>query len=375
VELVCLTAWGFRNLAPERISFDQGVNWILGENGEGKSNLLEAIAMLSSLRSFRTSHLRSVVKHGEKSFRLEAEIRGESGRWHLRQVVESGPPLRRYLSVNGQEVGSSQYLQVMPVFTLSSDSRELVTGSPQLRRSYIDQITFLLEPAHFGELSSYRKALRQRNASLTGFVTDDEMASWEELLSTSAASVVLRRLRSVARLQEPFQEIYSSLRGERFPDISVGYRHESWLDSFESGADLQDQYRNRYNSNRVRDRQVGFTTDGPHRHDLKLLVDGRPARDVLSAGQIKVVVAALRLAALAQVESDRSERLPVLVDDVDAELDRHVLSRLIDHLGELRQLFLSSAHGEMVGVGSGSASRLWIRQGACHDDCRAETKK
>jgi DNA replication and repair protein RecF len=340
------------------------VNWILGENGEGKSNLLEAIAMLSSLRSFRTSNIRSIVSHGEQGFRLEAEIRGESGRWRLRQVVESGPPLRRHLTVNGKEVGSSQYLQVMPVFTLSNDSCELITGPPQARRSYIDQMTFLLEPAHFDELSTYRKALRQRNASLSCGVTDDEMASWEELLSRSAAMVVVRRMRYVRILQDPFQEIYSSLRGERFPDLAISYRHESWLESNDSEVDLHDQYKSRYYSNRARDRQVGFTTDGPHRHDMKLLANGRPARDVLSAGQLKVVVAALRLAALTQVESDRGERLPVIVDDVDAELDRHVLSRLIDHLGERRQLFLSSAHGEMVAVKPGSASRLWIRQGA-----------
>jgi DNA replication and repair protein RecF len=261
-------------------------------------------------------------------------------------------------------------MQVMPVFALSDSDRELVIGSPGTRRSYLDRLTYLLEPAHYDHLSTYRQVLRQRNVALSSAVTEDEMDVWEERLAMAAAQVIARRLRTVHRLQQPFLKIYSDLRGESFPDIEISYRHEPWLDpsgSREAGENLHKQYKKRYYMMRGRDCQAGFTTDGPHRHDLRLRVDGRSARDVLSAGQVKVVAAALRLAALAQVEDHRSERCPVVVDDVDAELDRHALSRLIDHLDDRRQLFLSSAHEEMLTgkVASAPASRIVMRQGAC----------
>jgi DNA replication and repair protein RecF len=287
------------------------------------------------------------------------------------QLVEVGPPLRRSLTINDAPVSPSQYMQVLPVFALSDLDRELVTGAPETRRSYLDRLSYLLEPAHYDHLSTYRRVLRQRNVALSSpTVTEDEMDVWEERLATAADQVVARRLRTVQRLQKPFQQIYSDLRGESFPDIEISYRHEAWLDLSDperAGENLHKQYQERYYMMRGRDCQAGFTTDGPHRHDLRLRVDGRSARDVLSAGQVKVAAAALRLAALARVEDHRSERCPVVVDDVDAELDRHVLSRLIDHLDDRRQLFLSSAHEEMLTgkVASASASLMLMRQGAC----------
>ncbi len=105
---------------------------------------------------------------------------------------------------------------------------------------------------------------------------------------------------------------------------------------------MEDLYRQRYNETRTRDRQQGFTGDGPHRHDLSLKTAGRSVRYVLSSGQTKGVAAALRLATLAQVEKERNERFPVIVDDVDAELDGAALTLLVEHLGNERQLFLSS---------------------------------
>ena len=105
---------------------------------------------------------------------------------------------------------------------------------------------------------------------------------------------------------------------------------------------MEDLYRQRYNETRTRDRQMGFTGDGPHRHDLSLKIGGRGVRYVLSSGQTKRVAAALRLATLAQVERDRNERFPVIVDDVDAELDGAALTLLVERLGNERQLFFSS---------------------------------
>ena len=118
-----------------------------------------------------------------------------------------------------------------------------------------------------------------------------------------------------------------------------------------------------YNETRARDRRTGFTNEGPHRHDLGLRADGRSVRHMLSSGQSKVVAAALRLASLTQVEKERGEHLPVIIDDVDAELDSEVLGRLIEHLEGERQLFFSSAdRGVSQRLKTGS-NQLEVHQG------------
>jgi DNA replication and repair protein RecF len=123
---------------------------------------------------------------------------------------------------------------------------------------------------------------------------------------------------------------------------------------------VEELYRQRYNETRTRDRQMGFTVDGPHRHDLGIKTAGRSVRHVLSSGQTKGVAAALRLATLAQVERERDERFPVVIDDVDAELDGTALTRLVERLGGERQLFVSSTseHVAKMAGPRGSCIRL-----------------
>jgi DNA replication and repair protein RecF len=122
-------------------------------------------------------------------------------------------------------------------------------------------------------------------------------------------------------------------------------------------------YRQRYNETRARDRQAGFTLDGPHRHDVSLRCEGREARYLLSSGQAKVVAAALRLATLACVEREHGEHYPVIVDDIDAELDRGALERLLRFLGTERQVLMSSTSEQVAEVAGHGTQRLRLDNG------------
>jgi len=366
VELISLRTRNFRNLASLQVAWSGGANLVLGGNGEGKTNLLEAVAVLGNLRSFRTTSLRRVVRHGESSLAVEGELNVGGARWRLQQVLDVGPPLRRELSINGGRVAAAHYLTAFPVFAISPTDRDLVVGKPSLRRAYLDRLAFLLEPTLFEQLRAFRRALRQRNAALVSGAGNDELATWDEGVAAGAARVVRARLAVMERIRASFGELYEMLRGRDFPDVGLAYRGDSWWRQGDAPEPLQEAYLERLQAVRGRDRQVGYTMDGPHRHDVLLRVDGRSGRDVLSSGQIKVVAAALRLASLAEVERERDDSLPVIVDDVDAELDRTVLSKLVAHLGCGRQLFLSSAHEEMVSGHFESAVELWMRQGTCN---------
>ena len=128
---------------------------------------------------------------------------------------------------------------------------------------------------------------------------------------------------------------------------------------------MAESYRSRYTETRARDRLAGYTGEGPHRHDVAVRVDGKPGRDVLSSGQTKVVAAALRLAAVVEVEAQRGEMLPVIIDDMDAELDIDTQSRLLECVGRGRQLLLSSAHESMVTEVVAARTTLRMEGGRC----------
>jgi DNA replication and repair protein RecF len=354
---------GFRNLASTKVSFSRISNLVAGANGQGKTNLLEAVTVLGNLRSFRVSSMRRLVAHGESEFVLEGRVETRTGMVRLSQHVTPGPPVRRALEINGASSSLAQYLQLFPVIALSGADRDLVAGEPSARRAFLDRSAFLLEPGFFDEIHDYRRTLRQRNAALSGAVRDREMEAWEGRLASAAAKVVHRRRCMCEHLVDAFEPIYHELQSKDFPEIDLFYRGEAGLEQAEKVSEVEEHYRKRYNETRARDRRLGFTGEGPHKHDLGLRADGRAVRHMLSSGQTKVVAAALRLASLKQIERVRGEHLPVIIDDVDAELDAVVLSRLIGHLEGDRQLFLSSANNRVFHELSAGSSRLDIRQG------------
>lgn len=354
MELIDLSIRDFRNLSNQIFAFGKTKNAIIGANGAGKTSLLEAMVVLGNLRSFRATSLRRVVRHNEASFRLAGTV-FTGGRTHsLEQVVELGSPITRTLRVDGTKADVERYLQLFPVFAISAQDRELITGGPEGRRSMLDRFVFLLKPGHLDRLRSYRRLLRQRNAALVGHASDAEIEAWEAPLSAAAAAVIEAREKGAETLAERFSEEWRELSHGNEVKISIEYRSEAWSGPFGGAKKVEDLYRQRYNETRTRDRQLGFTGDGPHRHDLSLKTAGRRVRYVLSSGQAKGVAAALRLAALAQVEKERNERFPVIVDDVDAELDDGALTLLVERLGNKRQLFLSSTServAELAGPG------------------------
>jgi DNA replication and repair protein RecF len=363
VELVELKATGFRNLKAETLAWNRQTNLVVGANGQGKTNLLEAVAVLGNLRSFRTLTIARVVAHGDGGFLLEGLVDTTAGSIRLGQQVTTGPPVRRALSVAGAPAAMDEYLQVLPVFSLTGADRQLVIGPPESRRAFLDRCAFLLEPGYFRELRLFRRLLRQRNAALAAVVSSSEMETWESQLAQAASVVVVRRRDVVRRLVNSFESSYNELRGEDFPEVRIAYRGDPTEEQAEQGPEVEEYYRKRYNETRERDRRLGYTGEGPHRHDLGLRANERAVRDTLSSGQTKVVAASLRLASLRQAEEKRNERFPVIIDDIDAELDRTVLVRLVEYLDGKRQLFLSSANSEVLKGVTPSSSRLEIHRG------------
>lgn len=355
----------YRNLADDTVRLAAGLNLVLGDNGQGKSNLLEAAAVLGTLRSFRTASLRSCVRHGCTGAAVSGEVGGARGRSRIEVHLRAGQTLERRQLVDGRSCPVERYLGVLPLTVLTGWREDLVAGGPQVRRSFLDRLAFQLKPSTLGELRRYRAALAQRNAALRDRRSAREVAAWEPALARAAAEVVWTRRWALELLRPVVRQAFADVAACRVEGLELAYRGESWLPEGADPGELAEIYEKRYASARERDGRLGFTGIGPHRHDLSLAVDGRPAREALSSGQAKLVAATLRLAALEAVEGDggRDDPAPVVMDDADAELDREAFRVLLRRVGRDRQVLVSSPRGEEIQREIQPDAVIWLRGG------------
>lgn len=344
--LLHLSVRGFRNLQPLDRDLPRGVLLLLGPNGAGKSNFLEAVAVLGNLLSFRPGPPAAWVQRGAGGFALAGAVERSGVRVELRQAVKVHRTLVRALYRGARRLAPAEYLELLPVAAFSSQDRQLVWGAPEDRRRFLDRCSFQLHPETLLVLQRYRQALRQRNALLQSGGGDDQLAAFEHDLATLGARVVQLRRQTIAALEPALQDELAAL-GWSLSRLNLRYHHGDG-ELADDAATTATRLALRLARMRRAERARGYTIVGPHRHDLQLVVSGQPAREVVSAGQGKLLATALKLATVAVVARVRGIRPTVVFDDVDAELDAGALQRVLARLTVGGQLLLSSAHDEVV---------------------------
>lgn len=282
---------------------------VVGRNGHGKTNLLEAVYYLVLFRSFRGAQDREAVEFGSSGFFLSGEVdarANETPSGHVTAGYETATGRKR-VTVDGAEVDRfSDAIGRMRAVIITPDDRELVVGSPGARRRYLDIVLSLTCHGYLEALRSYRHALRQRNAALRR-LRGDEAAAFESALGTWGRVLIERRRMWTASVTEPFGALATAM-GE-CGDARLRYH---------ANDDALD-----FSAVRDRDLQRGTTTIGPHRDDLVITLDGRRLQAVGSAGQQRTAAMALRL-----LEADALGNPVLLLDDIFAELDDERRERL-----------------------------------------------
>ncbi len=346
VPIARLSASGFRNLSVQALGVPAGLTVVVGRNGSGKTNLLEAIAVLGNLASFRPGQVSSWIRQGASGFALAGELESAGSAVDVRhEVVLRGQPVRSLVR-GARRLGAAEYLDLLPVATLSGHDRALIWGNPEDRRRFLDRLCFQLKPESLPVLQRYRRALRQRNALLVAGGRPEEFDAFESDLAQLGAQVIAARMAAIAGLERLLGDELESL-GWWIGKPVLGYTSPDGVAVAEL-ATLAARLRTALAAARRLERGRGHTAVGPHRHDLQLTVHGAPAREILSAGQGKLLATGLKLAAMALVSATRGRTPTVVFDDVDAELDAEVLRRVIARLEGAGQALLSSAHEEMM---------------------------
>ena len=359
---------GFRNLSPQQLRIPDGMTVVAGPNGSGKTSLLEAVAVFGNLASFRTTASAALIRHGAPGFALAGTVDRDRASVELRQEVLAGARLSRSLFRGARRLGAAEYLDIAPVAAFSSLDRTFLWGPPEERRRFLDRVAFYRHPEALLVLQRYRRVLRQRNALLCSDAADAQFEAFEHDLAALGARVVQLRLDALAALEGELASELETL-GWSLSRPNLRYTAPDGLAPADP-ATMARRLRASFVRMRQRERSRRHTLVGPHRHDLSVHVRGAAARDVLSAGQGKLLTTALKLATTGVLAAVRGLEPVVVFDDVDAEFDADVLTRVLARLRRMGQALLSSAHDDLMLPRLAGATLWRMRDGAVETEAQ-----
>ncbi len=329
----------FRNYEHLDLSFEEGQSVVLlGKNGQGKTNLLEAIAMLALGKSFRLRKAADLIAWGQSHGRIKGELQAGTDRpTELELFLQRQPDLKK-LKKNEQVVAPKEFLGSLRVVIFTPDQLEMVTGSPLLRRQFMDRVLVQIDPAYVESLGTYQRLLKHRNALLKsiqfGRAHGEDLDWWDQPFAQEAARLWARRKELLNALHETLESQYQNIAGTQ---DSLTLHME-----FPDQAHLLDELMLRRDS----DIRYGSSSFGPHRDDFSFFLNGRILEHTGSRGEQRTAVLALKLAELQHLESTTQDKALLLLDDVFSELDASRQEKLLEQLAG-RQSFLTSAtlHG------------------------------
>lgn len=326
-----------RNITSIDLQPGSGINIIHGANGSGKTSILEAIHLLGLARSFRSSQLKPLIQHGTDTATVFAHLSNRVNLGISRSLKGNGE-----IRIDGKTVkGAASLAQQLPIQLFNPDTFRILEGSPASRRQFIDWGVFHVEHPFLDHWRLARKSLQQRNALLKRGAAKEELMPWTRSFIEQSDAVDRLRSGYLERLLPHVNRVLTSL----LPDAGViRFRYERGWDS---GEDLGEVLATAID----RDRRYGHTHYGFHRAELRILMDdgGQDAAEILSRGQQKLVVCALKIAQGMLLQSDNEMGCIYLIDDLPSELDVQNRTRLCKLIEQLQsQVFITCIEPESL---------------------------
>ena len=347
-----ITTQSYRNLVDADTDFHPQSNILVGRNGQGKTNLLEAIYFLSTTKSFRTTRTASVFRFDSSSVFVSGVVERDRVQRTISVGLETGETKRRVLMINGEKVTLPAYLEALSVFAYSAARLDAIRGTPEERRRFLDRGIATVHPAYVEQLSRYMRVLKQRNALIAEVAQHREASAsldaWDNELMVAAKAVHRAREAYANDLARVFAEIVQ--------------RHQYHVSNVELSykPSTTDEIAKR----RREELRARVTLAGPQRDMLEFTIDGRPAAEVLSGGEQKMIVLFLKFAKIELFRRRYDEAPLFLLDDVDAELDLEILQDFLSRLPVSTQVFATSAKEAFLAVlEAGPHRRLTLENG------------
>ena len=393
-----LTLSSFRNYESLELTLGPGMVLFQGANGQGKSNLLEAVYLLAVAKSPRASTDRELVRFDSESEETYSRVSASvhTGGDPLRVQIDfrstlvpvsngdngNGPSesisVQKYFRVNGVPRRASDVVGQVNAVMFSADDLEIVYGTPSVRRRYLDILISQLDRGYLKALQRYGRVMTQRNHLLRsikeGSSRAEELEFWDDELIAEGKQIIARRAETMRDLNDIALHMHQSLTGDGEP-LALEYRPNVQLGDSLDEDDIASDMRKAMVSRRQRELSRGVTVTGPHRDDMGMLVDGMEVSGYASRGQARTVVLAMKLAEAALLKEGRKQEPVLLLDDVFSELDAARRVHVLETVSSYEQSFITTTDVEAIDERFlGKMSRFVVRRGSVQaDEVSAET--
>lgn len=330
----------FRNLKDSFITVSPSINVVYGKNGQGKTNLLEGIWMLGGLRSFRSAKDKELIKEGFASAEIEAGFFSQDREQTAKLAIM---PNKREATINGvKKKSASSLIEVFSSVVFSPEHLTMIKSGPGERRKFIDSAICRFKPKYANIYTRFNKILSQRNALLKAITQnggENMLEPWDISLASWGAALVFERLSYIRLLRENSKNIYKGISGGT-EELSMNYISSFGVLENDSINEIEEKLLSKLKDSRKEDINYRFTTSGPHRDDLEIMINGKSARIFGSQGQQRSAVIALKLSESDILQQEKDEKPVIILDDVLSELDVERQKFLLNKTKD-RQVFIS----------------------------------
>ncbi|MFY8159822.1 MAG: DNA replication/repair protein RecF [Candidatus Kapaibacteriota bacterium] len=346
----------FENLRCHSISeyeFEENFNIIYGNNGIGKTTILEAISICSMSKSFTNGTDQTILKETENRYNINLFAKNDN---QLNYKVNVSYELNKKKSISNSYVdncSAKELISQFPLVILNPDMKEITAGAPSNRRSFIDKILSYTNISYYQTLVDFKKVLKYRNSLLNSALKDRYfdyalLEPWTDKFIELSAKIIFNRIKFVYEFLDIYKEYYSEISSSKeVVDLNYKIHCDKTKNIINSVNNiyitnskennlvlLENQLKEIYEESKIIERRRGITTFGPHKDDLEILLNDRLSKDKASQGQHKTLLISLKFAELDYIEKIRNEKPVVLLDDIFSELDEHRSAQLLSVLSK-----------------------------------------
>ena len=344
MKLTELNLHHFRNYDEDQVEFSPQINVLIGENAQGKTNLLESIYVLAMTRSHRTNNDRELIEFGKDAAQIRGTVQRELG--SLKLELDIGKHGKKAKANHLEKARLSEYLGQLNVILFAPEDLALVKGAPTVRRRFIDMEFGQVSPKYLHDLTQYRDILKQRNRYLKQLQSHEAQDQlYLEVLSEQLAAVggaiISQRVKFLSELEGYAQELHQSITQGRENltfEYSSAVKDASTLTEVELSEALMDLYR----QNQSKEIFQGTTLYGPHRDDVRFLINHKNVQTYGSQGQQRTTALSVKLAEIDLMKNQTGEYPILLLDDVLSELDGARQTHLLKTIQDKVQTFLTT---------------------------------
>lgn len=339
-----LTLTGFRNYEKENVTFHPSINVFLGENAQGKTNMMESIYVLAMARSHRTNNDKELIGWGKEFTKIEGTVQKRNHSFPLEIVLSNKGKKAKFNHLEQKKL--SDYIGNLNVVLFAPEDLSLVKGSPSVRRKFIDMEMGQMNAIYLHHLVEYQKVLKQRNqylkqAKFNQSVDEMYLDILTEQLAAEGAEVLFARFRFTEKLERWAQAIHKDIsRGKE--TLEIDYTSTIKIETKENKEQMMKEMTDQLKDNQNRELDQGTTVTGPHRDDLRFYVNKKNVQIYGSQGQQRTAALSIKLAEIELMQESTGEYPVLLLDDVLSELDDDRQTHLLKAIQDKVQTFLTT---------------------------------